>query len=131
MTKLSPSGSSLAYSTYLGGSQADEANAIAVDSSGRAYVTGYTQSSNFPTSTGAYQTSLGMSTQAAFVSRFNAAGSALDYSTYLGGAGTAAGAALALDSSNNAYVAGSVAGGFPYLLCPSSRRSAAARRMPL
>ena len=56
MTKFSPDGSSLVYSTYLGGNGYDYAYAIAVDSSGNAYVTGQTNSANFPVTTGAYQT---------------------------------------------------------------------------
>ena len=84
MSKLAADGTSLDYSTYLGGSGVDRGQAIAVDSSGAAYVTGYTSSSDFPTSTGAYQTTLNGS-QDAFVSKLAADGKSLDYSTYLGG----------------------------------------------
>ena len=77
----------LSYSTYLGGNIDDEGSGIAVDGSGNAYVTGWTMSSNFPTTTGAYQTSLGGGEfdVNAFVTKLNASGTALVYSTYLGG----------------------------------------------
>jgi hypothetical protein len=105
VVKLNPSGSAWAYATYLGGSGTDAADAIAVDKQGRAYVTGWTQSTNFPTSSGAYQSSLA-GTQNVFIARLNASGSALEYGTYLGGNGTDAGNGVAVDSSNNAYVVG-------------------------
>ena len=85
MTKLNPTGSALVYSTYLGGSSTDEAYGIAVDSSGNAYVTGYTDSPNFPITSGAFQTSLEDRRENAFVAKLNPTGSALVYSTYLGG----------------------------------------------
>ena len=59
MTKLNPTGTGLVYSTYLGGSGNDEVASIAVDTSGNAYVTGYTYSSDFPTTAGAFQTIYG------------------------------------------------------------------------
>jgi beta-propeller repeat-containing protein len=74
---------SLLYSTYLGGS--DEGSGIAVDSAGNAYVTGSTGSRDFPTTAGALQTALGGDYSDAFVSKLNGTGSALLYSTYLGG----------------------------------------------
>ena len=55
VTKFNPTGSGLVYSTYLGGNDLDVGYGIAVDGSGNAYVTGYTQSTNFPTTSGAYQ----------------------------------------------------------------------------
>jgi hypothetical protein len=112
VTKLNPSGSALAYSTYLGGSGYDGGEGIAVDSSGHAYTTGLTSSSNFPTTPGAFQTSLaalpGYSN--AFITKLDPSGSSLVYSTYLGGSGGIfgdGGLSVALDSSGNAYVAGS------------------------
>ena len=81
----------LFYSTYLGGSGGDKGYGIAVDSSGNAYVTGLTPSTNFPTTSGAFQTTLN-GTSDAFVTKLNPTGSApLVYSTYLGGSGTDAG----------------------------------------
>src|SRR5229473_3232797 len=97
---------SLVYSTYLGGSSTDVGFGIAVDSSGDAYVTGYTQSSNFPTTAGALQTTFGGGLVDAFVSKLNSGGSALVYSTYLGGSSDNFGFGIAVDSSGNAYVTG-------------------------
>jgi Bacterial Ig-like domain (group 3)/Beta-propeller repeat len=105
VTKLNPTGSALVYSTYLGGSSGDEGNGIAVDSSGNAYVTGYTGSADFPTKNPLQPANAGG--EDAFVSKINAAGSALVYSTYLGGTGgTDVGNGIAVDSSRNAYVTG-------------------------
>src|SRR5208283_3574796 len=84
VTKFNASGSALLYSTYLGGNNSDGGQGISVDSSGNAYVTGYTSSPNFPTTSGAYQTALGGS-ENAFVTKLNSSGSALLYSTYFGG----------------------------------------------
>jgi hypothetical protein len=105
VTKLNASGSAPTYSTYLGGAGNDEGAAIAVDASGSAYVTGQTDSSNFPTTAGAPDTSLG-GTDDGFVTKLNASGSGLAYSTYLGGAGFDEGLGLAVDTSGNAYVVG-------------------------
>jgi hypothetical protein len=104
VTKLTPAGSALVYSTYLGGSRADVGNRIAVDSTGNAYVTGFTESTNFPTAN-ALQSAIGPPADA-FVTKFNAAGSALVYSTYLGGIGQEHGESIAVDSAGNAYVTG-------------------------
>ncbi|HEY3132795.1 MAG TPA: SBBP repeat-containing protein [Acidobacteriota bacterium] len=105
VAKLSPGGSALTYSTYLGGSRRDYANGVAVDATGNCYVTGYTESSDFPTTNGV-QTGSGGGVDA-FVAKFNPAGSALAFSTYLGGSGTDIGLGIAADSAGNAYVAGS------------------------
>ena len=83
--ELDRDGDRLEYSTYLGGSDDDSGNGIAVDGSGNAYVTGGSLSSNFPTTPGAFQTTFGGGRSTAFVSKLNIAGSALLYSTYLGG----------------------------------------------
>jgi Beta-propeller repeat len=106
VTKLNASGTGLVYSTYLGGSSGDNGYGIAVDGSGNAYVTGYTGSNNFPTTPGAFQTSYGGGPYDAFVTKLNATGTALVYSTYLGGNDSDYGMGIALDSSGNAYVAG-------------------------
>jgi hypothetical protein len=105
VTRLNISGSALEYSTYLGGSNWDEGFGIAVDSSGNAYVTGRTYSTNFPTQN-PYQGTHGGGGLDAFVTKLNSAGSALSYSTYLGGSGDDGGFDIAVDSSGNAYVAG-------------------------
>jgi uncharacterized repeat protein (TIGR01451 family) len=102
VTKLSTDGSSLVYSTYLGGIGNDEAHAIAVDGSGSAYVTGLTDSTDFPTTPGAFQGSNHAST---FVTKLSPSGSALAYSSYLGGRFTV-GAGIAVDGAGNAYVTG-------------------------
>ncbi len=84
VAKLSPTGTSLAYSTFLGGTGGDFPAAIALDTADNAYVVGYTQSSDFPTTQGAFQT-VRNSEQTGFVTEINAAGGELAYSTYLGG----------------------------------------------
>jgi hypothetical protein len=105
--RLNSAGNALVYSTYLGGSLGDEGYGIAVDSSGNAYVTGRTFSSNFPTSSPFQANLLGL--RDAFVTKFNATGGIV-YSTYLGGTdslmGGDEGKAIAADNSGNAYVTG-------------------------
>ncbi len=103
VAKLNPAGNSLTYSTFLGGSSNDSGTGIAVDSSGNAYVVGYTSSSNFPT-LNAYQTS-NAGAENAFVAKLNSSGS-LIYSTYLGGSGSDVAAAVAVDSAGDAYITG-------------------------
>ena len=108
VTKLNATGTALVYSTYLGGSDQEIAGpgmTIAIDSSGNAYVTGLTLSTNFPTTAGAFQTVLAGSSDA-FVTRLNGAGTALVYSTYLGGSGQETGNGIAVNSAGDAYVAG-------------------------
>jgi hypothetical protein len=98
----------LVFSTFLGGSVGDVANAIATDASGNVYVAGGTQSLDFPVTTGALQGApKGASTAgSAFVSKLNPQGTALIYSTYLGGTGGDAANGLAVDSAGDAYVVG-------------------------
>jgi hypothetical protein len=103
VSKLNAHGSTLVYSTYLGG---DSGYGIAVDASGNGYVTGYTQSSDFPTTPGAFQTIYGGAGNA-FISELNAAGSALNYSTYFGGSAGVGASAIAIDASGNVYIIGS------------------------
>jgi hypothetical protein len=105
VAKLNAAGSALVYATYLGGSGYDSGSSIAVDSFGNAYVTGYTNSTNFPTAN-ALQPAYGGGIYDAFVAKLNAAGSALVYSTYLGGSVEDRGQGIAVDSSGNAYVTG-------------------------
>ncbi|MBF0457876.1 MAG: SBBP repeat-containing protein [Nitrospirae bacterium] len=106
ITKLNSTGTALVYSTLLGGSNADSGAGIAVDSSGNAYVTGSTLSADFPTTNGAYQTSL-KGNYNVFITKLNATGTALVYSTLLGGSTGDSGNAIAIDSSGSAYVTGS------------------------
>lgn len=107
--KLNPTGTSLVYSTLLGGSGTDYAAAIAVDSAGQAHVTGYTSSLDFPTTSGALKRSFSGGFYDAFMVKLNAAGNALLYASYLGGSGNDTGAAIALDPAGNIYVAGTTA----------------------
>ena len=104
VAKLNEFGSALAYSTYLGGSGGDGVNGIALDTAGNAYLTGFTQSEDFPTVNPLQTTLNGPSN--AFVAELNPAGSALVYSTYLGGSGSDQGNAIAVDTSGSAYVTG-------------------------
>jgi uncharacterized protein (TIGR03437 family) len=115
VAKLNPAGTALVYSTYLGGNATDFGMGIAVDSSGNAYVTGVARSRNFPTTTGALQATYQGSTSTArimykggdaFVTKLNPTGSALVYSTFLGGESDDRGTAIAVDSAGNAYVTG-------------------------
>src|SRR5207249_866877 len=105
VTKLDPTGSALVYSTFLGGSALDEGRGIAVDALGNAYVTGSAGSTDFPTTAGAFQVSLGGGSDA-FVTKLNPAGTALVYSTYLGGSGAEEGHGIAVDANGSAYVTG-------------------------
>lgn len=104
VTKLSAAGTSLAYSTYLGGSAHDIATGIGLDNNGRAYVVGHTTSTNFPTS-GAYQGANAGGFDA-FVTELGAAGSSLVYSTYLGGSGDDHGQGIVVDGAGNATLVG-------------------------
>jgi hypothetical protein len=111
VTKVNTRGTGLVYSTYLGGTNGDVGYGIVLDSSNNAYLTGYTQSFDFPTTPGAFQTTLG-GNRAAWITKMNPTGTALVYSTYLGGVTSvttpceACGTAIAVDSSGNAYVCG-------------------------
>ncbi|HEY2987869.1 MAG TPA: SBBP repeat-containing protein [Candidatus Binatia bacterium] len=115
VTKLNAAGSAFLYSTYLGGSGQDEADAIAVDTAGNAYVTGSTNSTDFPTAN-PFQPNLTATNgfENAFVSKFNSNGSALVFSTYLGGSGAEFGNGIAVDSGGNVYVTGqTISSDFP------------------
>jgi beta-propeller repeat-containing protein len=105
VTKLDPAGSILVYSTYLGGSLSDIGFRIAVDATGNAYVAGFTESINFPTTTAAFQTTSPGGFDA-FVTKLNLTGSAVVYSTYLGGSNFDVGTGIAVDAAGNAYVTG-------------------------
>jgi hypothetical protein len=106
VTKLNASGSALMYSTYIGGSGQDEGYGIAVDGSGNAYVTGRSKSTDYDVTAGAFQTTKGGGTWDVFVTKLNASGSGLVYSTYIGGSSDDYGYGIAVDGSGNAYVTG-------------------------
>jgi len=112
ISAFDPSGSSLLYSTYFGGSEGDSGFGIALDPEGRICVTGVTYSTDFPVRV-PYQGGMAGSTDV-IVSRFSSSGSALDYSTYLGGSGEDTGWAIGLDAAGNACVTGRTSSGdFP------------------
>src|SRR5436190_1685275 len=96
----------LVYSTYLGGSSDDNGLGIALDVTGDAYVTGFTASSNFPTPTGAFDTTYNGGTADVFVTKLNPAGTSALYSTYIGGSSNDQGFGIAVDVNGNAYVTG-------------------------
>ncbi|MCA1624115.1 MAG: SBBP repeat-containing protein, partial [Acidobacteria bacterium] len=106
-TKLNATGSALTYSTFLGGSDADEGRGIAVDSTGNAYLTGFTDdgATDYPTTAGAFDTTHNGNTDA-FATKLNTTGSALIYSTFLGGSSHDFGLGIAVDSAGNAYLTG-------------------------
>ncbi len=105
VTKLNSTGSALIYSTYLGGNDFESARSIAVDNAGNVYLTGATGSANFPVVNALHSTLRGLSD--AYVAELNSTGSALVYSTYLGGNSFDGGNSIAIDSAGNAYVTGS------------------------
>jgi uncharacterized protein (TIGR03437 family) len=111
VTKWSPDGSQVLYSTYLGGSGGDTATGIAVDSSGSAYITGVTSSPDFPTSAGAFNTKLSNAPNI-FAAKLSADGSRLAYSTLIG-SGAAVGGGIAVDGTGNAVITGLTRGNFP------------------
>jgi len=105
VTKLNATGTALLYSTYAGGTNSDQANCIAIDSANNAYIAGYTNSTNFPTTSGVFQTTNGGSSDV-FVAQLNDTGTGLVYSTYVGGSSSDVGYAIKVDAMGNAYVAG-------------------------
>ncbi len=108
VSKLNGAGSAFVYSTFLGGSTGTSANAVALDTSGNAYVTG-ASAANLPVTPGAYQTSctkVGPATDCAYVTEINAAGTALVFATYLSGSNNDVGTGIAVDTSNDAFVTG-------------------------
>jgi hypothetical protein len=112
ITKLSADGSTLLYSTYLGGNSEDAGYGIAVDSTGNVYIAGKTYSIDFPTTPGALDANLNGGRDA-FVAKLNATGDDLIYSTYLGGNNWEYGLDVAVDDQGYAYVTGFTHGGFP------------------
>jgi hypothetical protein len=137
VAKINPSGTaatSLVYATYLGGSGADNVRAIAVDSSGNAYVGGNTYSPNFPVTAGAFQTSYGGGIQGgiappiggdAFLAKIDSAGSSLVSFTYLGGTQPDNLYAMTRDTNGNIYLAGDTASpNFPFINNDTTGKSA-------
>jgi hypothetical protein len=112
VAKLNPTGTTLIYATYLGGSTSDQAEDIAVDSAGDAYVVGLT-AGNFPISPGAYSATYSGGIVGAFAAKLNPTGTGLIYSTYLGGTGDQDGHGIATDGLGNTYVCGWVFGSIP------------------
>lgn len=118
VTKLNANGNSLVYSTYLGGSNSEESYNLVLDSDLNAYITGKTNSTNFPVSSGAYQTSLGGSSDC-FVTKLNPSGFGIVYSTYLGGTQEDAGMGIAATSDGKTIVTGyTKSSNFPITGCP-------------
>jgi hypothetical protein len=105
VTKINSTGTGLIYSTYIGGSDSDGDGAIAIDDSGNAYITGYTYSTNYDITSGAFQTTNGGLCDV-FVTKLNSTGTGLIYSTYIGGSGNDYGIGIAIDGSGNAYITG-------------------------
>lgn len=114
VTKINASGTAIVYSTYLGGNDSDYAYGLAVDAAGNAYVGGLTKSVNFPVTAGVFQPNFGGFPSPcedwvcgdAFITKLNATGSALVYSSYLGGSGNEHPEGLVVDAQGNAYLAG-------------------------
>jgi hypothetical protein len=106
VSKFNSTGTALLYSTYLSGSVAEQGNGIALDSNGDALVVGCTWSSDFPITTGAFQTKNYTSQYTGFVAELNSTGTALIYSTYLGGSTQSCVNHVALDATGNAYLTG-------------------------
>jgi hypothetical protein len=114
VTKLNADGSALLYSTYLGGSLEDYGVSLAVDPDGSVYFTGYTYSSNFPTTVGAFDVSFNGGGDDVFVTKLNASGSSLIYSTFIGGKSWESTRGLGIDANGNAYLTGyTISGNFP------------------
>jgi hypothetical protein len=118
VTKINTAGSALVYSTFLGGTSAsgeEKGVGIALDGSSNIYVTGATTSTDFPTTAGAYDTVYNGGSYDAFMAKFNPTGTALVYSTYLGGTGNDLGWGIRVDAEGNAYTAGyhNSGGSFP------------------
>jgi hypothetical protein len=113
VSKIDASGDSLLYSSFIGGAEYDSGQAIAVDGAGCAYVTGVTYSSDFPTTSGAFDT-LYNATGDAFVAKLSEDGTSLVYSTFLGGGHDEEGNGIVVDAEGQAYVAGYTwSAGFP------------------
>ncbi|MFN7015229.1 MAG: SBBP repeat-containing protein, partial [Bacteroidia bacterium] len=105
VTKLNNSGTALIYSTFIGGSSDEYSRGITIDASGNSYVTGYTYSSDYPVTAGVFQTTLSGGNDV-FVTKLNATGNGLLYSTFIGGSNSDYGYDIAVDASGNAFITG-------------------------
>lgn len=119
--KLNAAGDALIYSTLLGGNKGDTGRAVVADAQGAAYITGLTDSANFPATPGAFQPQSAGGSDA-FVTKLNPAGSALIYSTFLSSGGTDIGYGLAVDASGNVYATGVTSDGYTGTCCPRGPR---------
>jgi hypothetical protein len=108
LVKFEPNGSALNFSTYLGGLNTDKGVSVAVDDFGNAYVVGYTESADYPTTIGAYDRSHnGANTDFdLYVTKVNASGSSLEFSTFIGGSGTDYSSDICVDNNQNVYITG-------------------------
>ncbi|HTK95654.1 MAG TPA: SBBP repeat-containing protein [Terriglobales bacterium] len=107
VARINAGGTAFTWATYLGGSGRDDASGVVLDAGGNAYVSGATNSSNFPTTAGSLQPTYNSANGTAFVTKVKADGSGLVYSTFLGGTTNEFASSVAVDASGNAYVAGS------------------------
>ena len=106
VVKVNPNGTGLTYASYLGGSNSEYAYSIAIDETGSAYVAGFTCSSDFPTTAGAFETTYNGGYDDAFVVKVNPNGTGLTYATYVGGIDDDWAYSIAIDGAGSAYVAG-------------------------
>jgi len=113
VAKLNPTGTGLIYSTYIGGSSFDAVIGMTLDTTGNVYLTGTTNSANFPTTAGAFQAGYAGGPHDGFVTKLGPSGSTLVYSTYLGGTQEDQAYAIAVDGAGNAYVTGNAQANFP------------------
>ncbi|MCX7743002.1 MAG: SBBP repeat-containing protein [Flavobacteriales bacterium] len=108
VTKVNPTGTNLIYSTFIGTNTGDdEAISIDIDASSNAYITGFTSSSGYPITSGVFQNTFGGGTNDVIVTKLNATGTALLYSTYVGGTSNDQAYSIKVDASGNAYITGS------------------------
>lgn len=118
--KLNPDATNLIYSTYLGGSSDDEAWTIAVNTLNEVFVSGFTRSSNFPVTAGVFQNTYGGGNWDAFVTKINAAGSSLIYSTFIGGSGTDNAFGIAINTAGEAFITGNTDSNINYPVTPGA-----------